>query len=239
MFMTFDSIGLLFSSDPLTTLKTSLRFSHFIGLALGLGGATLLDLMMLRFCLKGQIQPETFSIFEFSSKIISIGLRILWITGLGFLLFYALFDVAKFYNPKVHAKLVIVMILSVNGIFIHSFILPTIRAQIGRALFDGFGPLKRGIFITSGAISAVSWYVPVALGAFSQFNNTVSAVTILSAYLLLIILAALMMNLCLHFIGTGIAKCPAYPKDDAPEGLLKIGHDRMAHDFTRHPSSAY
>ena len=40
--MIFDAIGQIFSDDPATTVKTALRFTHFIGLALGLGGATLL-----------------------------------------------------------------------------------------------------------------------------------------------------------------------------------------------------
>jgi hypothetical protein len=204
--MNLENIEQLFSSNPFTTLKTGLRFTHFIGLALGLGGATLLDLMMLRFFLTKRIQVETFDIFDFSSKIVNIGLFILWVSGFGFLLFYALFDTAKIYNPKVHAKLMIVAILSINGIFIHSFILPTIRAQVGKVLFDGFSPMKRSIFITSGAISAVSWYVPVALGVFSQLNNTVPATALLATYLFLIVMAASAMNLGLYFMGSGKSK---------------------------------
>ena len=209
--MTLDTLQLLFSSDPLETLKTALRFVHFIGLALGLGAATLLDLMMLRYCFRGRIQTETVTIFEFSTKVVNIGLRILWTSGVGFLLFYALYDVEKLYNPKVHAKLVIVTILSVNGMFIHGIILPTIRTQIGKGLFDGLGGMKRGIFITSGAISAVSWYVPVALGVFSQLNNAVPALVLLSAYLFLIMIAASAMNLCMHLIVSGRDKLPLKP----------------------------
>ncbi len=201
--MIFEAIGQVFSEDPVTTLKTGLRFTHFVGLALGLGGATLLDLMMLRFCLRGRIQPETYSIFTFSSKIISIGLHILWLSGLGFLFFYALYDLAKLYNPKVHAKIVVVMILMVNGVFIHNVILPTIRNQIGKPLFEGLSLTKQNIFMISGAVSAVSWYVPLALGVFSQFNNSVPAVTILSAYLLLILFAGTAISLVLHLLGPG------------------------------------
>lgn len=189
---------------------------HFIGLALGLGGATLLDLMMLRSFLMGRIQSETFSIFEFSSKVIKAGLNILWITGLGFLMFYALFDVEKLYNQKLHSKLAVVAILIINGILIHSFILPSVKAQIGRALFEGLSSLKRSIFITSGAISAVSWYVPVALGTFSQLNNTVPATILLSGYFLLIVCLAFAMNIALVLVGSRMDRIELLPSSTWP-----------------------
>ena len=198
--MTLQSIEHLFSSDPVATLKSGLRFVHFVGLALGLGAATLLDLLILRYCLRGRIEAETFKIFVFSTRVIGLGLRILWITGVGFLFLYALFDKANLYNPKVHAKLVIVAILSLNGVFIHSFILPILKAQVGKSLFDGISPVKRSLFVTSGAVSAVSWYVPVALGVFSQLNFAVPALTLLSVYLLLIAVAALIMNFIMHLM---------------------------------------
>lgn len=47
--MNLTAILSLFLDDPAASTKTGLRFLHFIGLAVGLGGATLLDLMLLRF----------------------------------------------------------------------------------------------------------------------------------------------------------------------------------------------
>ncbi|SEK42369.1 hypothetical protein SAMN05421666_1478 [Roseovarius nanhaiticus] len=184
----------LFVSDPVVTIHTGMRFFHFIGLALGLGGAILLDLMMLRFFLRGRIIKETYGIVDFASKVVSMGLLLLWISGIGFLVFYALTKPELLTNPKVHAKLVIVAILTVNGYFIHSVILPGVKSQIGTSLFAGISAVKRSIFLISGAISAVSWIFPVALGAFPQLNFAVPALVILSAYLLLICAAALSMH---------------------------------------------
>lgn len=184
----------VFVADPQVTIHTGLRFAHFIGLALGLGGAILLDLMMLRFFVRGKIIKETYGIFGFASKVVSIGLLLLWVTGIGFLFLYALTKPELLMNPKVHAKLLIVLILTVNGYFIHSVILPGVKAQVGRSLFSGASPVKRTIFVTSGAISAVSWVFPVALGAFPQLNFAVPVPVILSVYLALIVLAALAMH---------------------------------------------
>lgn len=188
--MIADQLLQLFATDPAGTMRTGLRFVHFIGLALGLGGATLLDLMLLRFFLCSRIGAETFDVFRFSTRVIEAGLLILWLSGIGFLLFYAAYDPAKLTNPKVHAKFAIVAVLTLNGIVIHRHILPAIRGQIGKTLFEGLSPLRRGAFVVSGAVSAVSWYLPVALGVFSQLNHTVPALTILLVYLLLIAVVA-------------------------------------------------
>ncbi|WP_306114093.1 MULTISPECIES: hypothetical protein [unclassified Roseovarius] len=192
--MTFESYQQIILNDPTALVQNGLRFVHFIGLALGLGGATLLDLMLFRFFLRRPITPEAYSIFVSSTRVVDLGLRILWLTGLGFLVFYALTDPGKLANPKVHAKFVIVTILTLNGIFIHRAILPVIGEQVGRSLFDGVGALRRTVFSCSAAISVTSWYVPVALGVFSQLNNTVPAVEILAAYALLMVVTVVIIN---------------------------------------------
>ncbi|MGR3759984.1 hypothetical protein ACUXV3_07595 [Roseobacteraceae bacterium NS-SX3] len=179
--------------DPAATAKTVLRFLHFAGFAIGLGGATLLDLMLLRFAVLRHVSADTAAFAAFASRIIGAGLKLLWLTGLGFLLLYALSDPANLSNPKVHAKLLIVAILTVNGGFIHLVVLPFLRRQTGRRLFEGMGTRQRYAFLASGAVSVVSWYTPAALGVFSQLNHTVPAAAILLAYLGLIALMLAVM----------------------------------------------
>jgi hypothetical protein len=190
----------LLLADPVATLKTGLRFVHFIGLALGLGAATLLDLLLLRFFIRENISRELWGIFHFSTKVVNVGLLILWATGIGFIVHYALFDPVKLTNGKIWAKLAIVMVLTVNGAFIHSFILPRLRAQVGRTLFCGMTPTQKIAFQISGAISVTSWYIPVVLGAFPQLNFTVPLTTILISYLILMALVALGMHALLGMI---------------------------------------
>lgn len=191
--MNLSAILSLLLDDPAASTKTVLRFLHFVGLAVGLGGATLLDLMLLRFFVRRQVCVEHVEIFEFSSKIINAGLKLLWLTGLGFLLHYSLCDPIKLQNPKLHAKLAVVVILTLNGVFIHMTVLPHLRRQIGRTLFHGTGGLQRSVFFASGAVSAVSWYTPVVLGVFSQLNFSVPATQILVGYLVLVAFAAACM----------------------------------------------
>lgn len=183
-----------FGADFVLAARTMLRFVHFIGLALGLGGATVLDLMLVRFFISDRITPEKWIIFRFVSTLVNIGLLLLWLTGLGFMLHYALFDPVKLTNDKVWAKLAIVWVLSVNGLFIHAVVLPRIEQQIGRRLFSSMGTWQRRALLASGAVSAVSWYVPVALGALVQFNFTVPASAILTVYAMVLGLAVVAVN---------------------------------------------
>lgn len=190
----------LLTADPIGSAKTGLRFIHFIGLALGLGAATLLDLMLLKFFVKKGISAESWEIFHFSARIVNVGLVILWLTGIGFIVHYALFDPVKLTNMKIWAKMSIVVILTINGLFIHGFIMPHLKRQIGKPLFQGMSQARRVAFLVSGAISVTSWYIPVVLGAFPQFNFTVPLVTILLSYALLIGAAALTMHLMLRWL---------------------------------------
>lgn len=184
----------VFLLDPAATIKNVLRFLHFVGLAMGLGAATLLDLTILRFFFRKPIGQESIEIVEFASRVVDLGLKILWITGFGFLLHYAILEPAKLANPKIYAKLAIVATLTLNGAFIHAVVLPGLRAQKGRFIFSGVTPARRFAFILSGAISVVSWYVPVMLGAFSQLNHAVPAAAILTVYVLLVAWVAVAMH---------------------------------------------
>ena len=157
-------------ADPVASLKSILIVSHLIGLILGLGTATLLDIFILKFVLRQKISAEHCDIIYFFSKIVVFGLIILWASGLGFLVFYSYFDPIKLTNQKIWAKLIVVSVLTLNGLFIHRTVLPLIHGHIGRMLFDGLNSSQRFLLLTSGGISATSWYVPFVLGAFPQLN---------------------------------------------------------------------
>jgi hypothetical protein len=155
---------------------------HFVGLILGLGAATLLDLILVRFLATREIRPEHCQIVEFSARVVSVGLVLLWVSGLGFLLHYAMFTPANLGNEKVWAKMMIVAILTLNGAFIHRSVLPVVRGKIGRSLFDGLSRRQRSLLLVAGVVSGTSWYVPLLLGSIPQLNFALPAWIILAAY---------------------------------------------------------
>jgi hypothetical protein len=176
--------------ETVLALRVALRLLHFIGLVLGLGGATLLDLMLFK-RRKEPLTDDMIATVEMFSKVVFFGLALLWLSGVGFLLYYAQFDPQKLTNPKILAKIVIVFILSINGVFIHSLVMPHLRANVGWTCFAKISRGRRCLLCAIGAISAVSWYAPLLLGAVPQFNFVVPALTILTGYAIFLSLAVL------------------------------------------------
>jgi hypothetical protein len=176
-------------AEPGSVIKSAIKVMHLLGIILGLGAATVLDLVILKFLISGKIKHEHVAVVEFVSKIVTAGLVILWLSGLSYLLHYAVFDPAKLANQKVWAKIIIVAMLTVNGYFIHHRVLPLIKRQVGGALFRGLADDERAMMITFGTISATSWYVPLVLGAMPQLNFVVPASSILSAYAVVLAIA--------------------------------------------------
>lgn len=190
----------MLSLDP-AWIRTALRVIHFGGLVLGLGAATLLDLIIARFILLRGISSEHVYVVDFSSKVVTVGLGLLWVSGIGFLVHYGYFEPAKLQNPKVWAKIAIVAVLSVNGLLVHYFVLPRIRNQVGKRLLDGLSPSDCSLVLLTGTVSVISWYVPLLLGAVPQLNYVVPAEMILSGYALLLIAVNMVIHGAIVFFG--------------------------------------
>ena len=177
-----------FLGDP-TFFKGGIRIVHFIGLALGLGTATFLDLMILRFMMRNKIRRSHAEAFEFGTKVVTAGLVMLWISGLGFLLYYWGFDPEKLGNPKIWAKLCIVGVLTANAVYLHKLVLPLVQMQVSKTLFGGLTLGQRVQMVIGGTTSVTAWYVPVALATIPQFNNSIPANQLWALFCGLLILA--------------------------------------------------
>ena len=181
-------------------VKSTLLALHLLGLVLGLGAATMLDLIIVRFVGSRTVTQEYWSVISLLSKAVTGGLVLLWISGIGFLTHYAVFNPTLLTNPKIWAKIAIVGVLSLNGVFIHRAVLPLVRRQVGGPLFEGLTNFQRSCLLASGAISGMSWWIPLGLGAFPQLNFTVGAETILAIYALLLMLAIILASLIVRHV---------------------------------------
>ncbi len=150
--------------------KTVILLIHLIGLALGAGAAFFLDLVIMKFCITHRISRGKFQFIEFATRITFVGLALLWSTGLIFLSYLAATGPEALANPKIWAKLSIVAILTINGIYIHNAILPAIKRNIGKTIFQGIGIGRQNLMLASGAISTVSWITPIILGALRDID---------------------------------------------------------------------
>ena len=151
-------------------LTTTVLLFHLMGLTLGAGAAFLLDLVIMRFCVSRRISRGKYQIIKYATRVTVIGLGLLWYTGLMFLWLMAAHDPEALANPKIWAKLTIVGILTLNGLYIHSAVLPVIRRNIGSRIFDGVSKSQKRMMLASGAISTVSWITPMVLGALRDLD---------------------------------------------------------------------
>ncbi|WP_205910418.1 hypothetical protein [Rhizobium sp. FKL33] len=170
-------------TDPfaLSILRTMLRLGHFAGLVFGLGFALFIDFFVQRKAPDG-LTRQDLDLVVWASRFVSLGLLLLWISGLGFLALYAVSDPAKLANPKIFAKIVIVAILTANGALIHARVLPALRRLQGAPLFAAARPRTLRLFALCAAVSTISWITPVILGAAPQLNFVVPMAVILLAY---------------------------------------------------------
>lgn len=176
---------------PSVRLLTILVGLHLLGLCFGLGGATMLDFWILRWMRWGGLPNEIARTFLFVSKVVSVGLALLWVSGLGFLAVYAFEAPEKLSNPKIVAKITVVAVLTLNGWLIHALVLPGVLRDVSRPMFDGVSRLRTGVFLISGAVSGVSWYTAFALGLMRELNGRVAAGLLLALWLAAMVAAGL------------------------------------------------
>ena len=93
------------------------------------------------------------------------------------------------HNPKVWAKIVIVVLLTINGFLVHKLILPLLVQSAGRRLFDGTTARQIAGMTFPGSVSLVSWSLPLILGKAAGLKFITPMSSILATYLACILAA--------------------------------------------------
>lgn len=149
-------------------IRILLVILHIVGTVLGAGAATVTDYLVFKFAKDKKIDKDEFRILHTISDLIWAGLFLLLITGFGFLSLHLVdfTGVRDAYSvDKLWAKFTIVIILTLNGFFIHYYVLPTLKKRLGKSLATSSFMKKSLLIFSPGAISSVSWYTALVLGA--------------------------------------------------------------------------
>lgn len=168
-------------------VKTALDLVHLLGLALSFGLVVLCDFLLLSLITRGEFNDFQYSVLARCSRIIAAALQLLILSGLGYLFYYIFNDQRHLLsNPKLIAKEVVVIILCINGYWLHQIGMPLLKEIKGQnlhqnAFLDSFRKL-----IMMGAISSVSWWTAFVLGVAKILNFKFSTEVYLSIYLLTI-----------------------------------------------------
>jgi hypothetical protein len=171
-------------------IKTLLVIAHVLSAVFGVGGALMLDLHLLRHMRGRPLRLADVALVEFLGRFVKGGVIGLWATGILIMSLAPDGPTSVFAVTKVQAKLVIVVVLTLNALFIETLALPLIKRNAGRCLFDGVDEKQRSLLIAFGVTSGVSWLLPFVLGLAKELN-AVPAGEILAAYALFLIVGTL------------------------------------------------
>lgn len=137
---------------------------HLFGMAIGLGGATISDIMFFRFLKDLRISEFESGVLHTLSQIIWFALAVLVISGLGLYLPEAaeLNQSAKFL-----VKMIVVGVIIINGALLNLLVAPNlVRISFGAPHHHQRGELRhiRKLAFALGGVSVVSWYSAFIFG---------------------------------------------------------------------------
>ena len=175
------------------TMKLILLIGHVIGVALGVGGATMSDVLFLTSISDRRIDRSELKLLRIASKVVVTGLLVLAVTGVAFVV------TGSPLSPRFWAKMTIVAIASINGYVMHQFMFPLFeRCQRERIHLLSAEITQHAPFIvTAGALSALSWYSALALGMWRTL--TLSYLEIMGVYFLLLFGAVVVANVAVQW----------------------------------------
>ena len=173
--------------------RTLLLIAHIFGVAFGAGGAFISDIMFFTSIRDKSISETEMKFLVVGSYCVFIGLGILILSGAG--LFFLNMD-RYLTSSKFLAKMTIVAIILINGIFLHKTHMPHLKRHIGAHLPSSDEFIRhRPFLLTSGAVSVISWSFAIILGVFRgiPFPYT-NIMAVYGVVLILAILVALLLR---------------------------------------------
>jgi len=151
----------------ITLLNDFMRATHLLGMALGFGIAILADLFAARAVMR-PLDDRDFETLEILHRLVTMGLALLWASGVVLLWLRTGFDLDRF-SPKLMTKVGVVVLLTANAIAMGKIGLPTMRAYQSWRFGDLPLPLRLQLSALA-TISAACWISALTLGVFSQLK---------------------------------------------------------------------
>ncbi|MGL4315063.1 MAG: hypothetical protein ACRCTL_00385 [Pseudomonas sp.] len=166
-------------------LKTLLVYAHLLASCIALGRVLHADhkLWMWR---ARQLRAAQLEYLAETQKIVTLALLALWGSGL-LLVLHGYLEEGQGYllNQKLWAKVIIVVLLSINGMLLHRGGFPALQQSAFRALPF---PLRSRLALL-GALSTTGWLFAAFLGVARLWNNVLPCQHVLAVFAALVVLA--------------------------------------------------
>lgn len=185
-------MSLVENKECMEFVRLGVVYAHLVACCVAIGLVLTSDIAMVKNLLKGKVFSEHDNAhLESLQTSVVVALIALWVTGVAIVgIDYLEKGVEYFKNPKLQAKVIIVMLLTYNGILLHRLVLPAMQ-KAGSLLKLEFSARMLALFC--GSLSAVSWMYAALLGVGRPLAWKYSLSELLMAYPLLIALGFLAM----------------------------------------------
>ncbi len=164
-------------------LLTFLILAHTIATVLGVGGATLIEVLLIRALKDGQMDPSEGNLMKGIYSVVRIGFVLALVTGVSFLVLYKLNgQTGQLWSAVLWAKMTVVSLIGLNALLLQAHAIP----------------LKIG-----SGISFVSWYAALFLGVFLR-NLNADYIVIMFFYVLAVIIGIVVLDYIRRLSGVKI-----------------------------------
>lgn len=103
-------------------MKTILVYVHLLSLAGAIGSMLIAESLI--FFRHRELSRDSYETIHFASHTVAVSLLLLWISGVGLVIVGYLGDPSYIQNQKIWAKVSIVFLMSINGVYIQHALLP-------------------------------------------------------------------------------------------------------------------
>lgn len=185
-------MSLIEHKEFMELLRLGVVYVHLVACCVAIGLVLTSDIAMVRDLWKRKSFTEhDLAHMESLQRSVVWALIGLWVTGTAIIgIDYLGKGTEYFMNPKLHAKVIIVVLLTYNGVLLHNLVLPALK-KAGSLLELGFSARMLALFC--GSLSAVSWMYAAMLGVGRPLAWKYSLTELLMAYPVLIVLGFMMM----------------------------------------------
>lgn len=195
--------------------RTALLYCHLLACCAAVGLILQSDLRLLARLLQqpAEVLLQRQEMHELCTMVTG-ALLVLWLTGGGLIWLDAMhYGWTVFGNPKLQAKLIVVLLLTINGCVLHRLVLPA-WAQADCLLRLPWPQYFLAIY--TGAMSAVSWLYAAFLGAAHALSWKSTLGQLLGLYPVLISLAIIVLLRLLRRRPPEIAAASAASRSHRP-----------------------
>ena len=149
-------------------MKTVLIYFHLLSLAAAFGSVLVAEYLI--FSRHRQFSRDSYDTVIFVSRTATVSLLLLWLTGIGLVSVGYLDDPLYIANQKIWAKVSIVLLMSINGTYIHRWLLPRF-ADVARGGLLIRTATESARMRLAFATSLAGWFITAFYGAAKFLNQ--------------------------------------------------------------------